>query len=298
MYQRRVDLKSIQSGLDTLDVSIKYLCPELTEQCIRYISDNLKSDNVLQVLEWIHFYCNPNSNSHSPSAPALEDLGDDEESTEYSDHYNSSLDSQLQHTSNIPQDPTIYCQQLLNQCLDLVDHKTEAVFSSEYLDQVSINVLQLVLHRPHLTLDSELSIINALQRWSKATCKRQQLPLIMENRRLVLGNLLYLPRYLTLTVNELHTLMTIPENHRLLTVPEINYISMYIKKDKLGDPPNTMAPFIDTMMVKRIPPSSNNSSVSTALVLKNKKSKHNGKKKFSKKELLWDIFSALAHLID
>ena len=295
-------MKNIENALDTIEVSIKYLCPELTEQCINYTSSHLHPENVLKVLQWMYFYCKPEETC-KPSAPTLEDLSvNDNHSSpssicNYQNEINDTQSDDSCHINYPPMDPTIYCQDLLNQCLDLIDTKTEDVLASEEFERISWDILRLVLHRPHLTLKSELSLIHAVQRWAKCKCKMDQISLVQMNRREVLKNLLYSPKYLTLTSSEINDLAKkVPEHSQLLTVDELNFLSLYIKKDKSVTPPKSMIPYIQQMATKRLPPQSGNSSSTKAVVLKN--TCNTRRKKFSKKELLWDIFSAVAHLID
>ena len=59
-----------QSALDTLEVAIKYLCPDLVHHVVKHLSRVLKPSSVLQVLAWGEHYVN-SCDVGLPSAPPL-----------------------------------------------------------------------------------------------------------------------------------------------------------------------------------------------------------------------------------
>ena len=68
--------------------------------------------------------------------------------------------------------------------------------------EADLAVVQAVLCRSSLHINSELDLFSALSRWATASCSRLQLPVSEENLRRVAGGCQYLVRYLTLTPDQ------------------------------------------------------------------------------------------------
>ncbi|XP_071521273.1 BTB/POZ domain-containing protein 6-B-like isoform X2 [Panulirus ornatus] len=315
LYRHECGIQSMDSGLITLQVAIQYLCPELAELCVEYITQHLSVSNVLRVLQDIYRYCpshqDPDSNqtpetiSTAPSAPNLEDFEEipqtysnssdtrDKKTQQYerSQHTIHSM-TQLQDLCDEAdlRDPTACCTDLFNVCLEIIDRDTQSVLASELLEEIDYQTLELILRRPTLNVPNELPIFQALQRWSTAQCKRLKFPLTQENRRAVLSNQLYHIRFLQMTNEQLQQTAT------LLTAEEFNYLSARISGHSLTTVPHTLARHLSVMAKPR----SHSPPGVTKLVTngKNKKKCNSGKKKYTRKELMLDIVSCLAVIFD
>lgn len=84
--------------------------------------------------------------------------------------------------------------QLAAVCLDTIDRFTTEALNADGFVDIDIDTLMVVLERDTLRV-RESKIFQAVLRWSEAECIRQQLPVIPENQRLVLGNALSLVRF-------------------------------------------------------------------------------------------------------
>ena len=96
------------------------------------------------------------------------------------------------------------CDQLLKQCLELIDREASFVLASEDVEDLDISALNMIVCRDTLRLSGkgELEVFNAIKRWSTRECKRQRLELTSENRRRVLEGAQYLVRYLVINKDE------------------------------------------------------------------------------------------------
>lgn len=96
-------------------------------------------------------------------------------------------------------------------------------FSSEWISYF------LPTFDPLPNIDWMMSWISSFQfRWADKECKRQQLPLTMESKRLVLGDSLFLPRYLTMTLATFGCDLG-PAKSGLLTPEEVETLTRILK---------------------------------------------------------------------
>lgn len=314
LYRQECGIQSMDSALITLQVAIQYVCAELAELCVEYIGKHLSVSNVLKVLQFTWPYCPspqiPDDSQDSsiistvPSAPSLQ-LMDDPVYTntnsfgaadtthhlEMSQHTIHNM-SQLQELSEEAeyQDPTIGCSDLFNVCLEIVDRATESVLASEPLEELDQKTLQLILRRSTLNIPNELPVFHAVQRWSTAECKRRMLPLTSENRRGVLGNILYHIRFLKMTSEQLQ------QTTSLLVADEFNYLATRISGHTPLTEPAKLTPHLAMMATPRHHNPASLSKPDSSV--KNKKKNNGGKKKYTTKEFMLDAVSCLAVIFD
>ncbi|KAK7083912.1 BTB POZ domain-containing protein [Halocaridina rubra] len=308
LYRCECEIQSMDSALITLQVAIQYLCPDLAEQCVEYIGKNLSVSNVLKVFQHTWRYCpSPQTSEESvitnaPSAPSAEIMdatqSDDDaifgaENTQLVDVSQHTIHSmtQLKELSDEAefQDPTACCSDLYNVCLEIIDRATQCVLASDSLEELDRNTLELILRRSTLNVSNELLLFRAVQRWSTAECKRRMLPLTTENRRDVLGNLLYYIRFLTMTNEQLQ------QTSSLLTADEFNYLATRISGHTPISVPAKLEPHLGTMAISR---QHNPTGLLNAESQTKTKKKSSGKKKYTKKELMLDVVSCLAVIFD
>ncbi|XP_015596339.1 BTB/POZ domain-containing protein 2 isoform X2 [Cephus cinctus] len=94
--------------------------------------------------------------------------------------------------------------QLAAVCLDTIDKFTTDALNADGFTDIDIDTLMAVLERDTLRV-RESKIFQAVVRWSKAECARQQLPVTPENQRAVLGRALSLVRFPLMSVEEFAT---------------------------------------------------------------------------------------------
>ena len=277
--------KSTQAAFDTLQVAIKYECVDLVEHLVDYLSKNLQPENVLQIMKWGYHY---SSSSMSPSAPPSEDgimsLEDDlpppypgtAPPPPYEAIYERDLSSRSYH--------------LVDECLKLLDARADEALASDALEELSTPLLSSVLSRDTLGVSSEVTVLDALYRWSSAECRRQHQPLTFDSRRRILGQMLTLPRLLTMSASQ------IPALEKLFQQHEIQYVSAVVTK-------NPQVPEVPALFSSCLPQLVRLRKASTQIAStdnnRNKqKNKNTNKKRFSAKQLMWDAFSAFVHVID
>ncbi|KAH0617197.1 hypothetical protein JD844_029017 [Phrynosoma platyrhinos] len=91
--------------------------------------------------------------------------------------------------------------QLASLCLENIDKNTSNAINAEGFTDIDLDTLVAVLERDTLGI-REVRLFNAVVRWSRAECQRQQLQVFPENRRKALGKALSLIRFPLMTVEE------------------------------------------------------------------------------------------------
>ncbi|XP_018020155.1 uncharacterized protein LOC108676571 isoform X2 [Hyalella azteca] len=293
---------STKKALDTLHVAMKYSAVDLIEHLVSYLITNLRVSNVLCIMAWIHqssrifSSCTLDSprgmdSELAPSAPPAEDSHDDELPPPYAACQNSTSDVSPPPYKDIYDnaciDPTMACTQLVNECWRLVDVEAEVILASEALEELSASLLSAILSRPTLGVGSEKIVLDALYKWASAECRRQRQPQNKEGWRQVLGQMLSLPRLLTLDVKELSSL------DKLYDKQEIEYVSAVVKKNPcVPAVPPLFVSFVEKMSTRRqkagkITPNKNNKG----------KSKKSAKKNLPR-DIMYRILCIFAHMID
>ncbi|XP_071434202.1 BTB/POZ domain-containing protein 2-like isoform X1 [Pithys albifrons albifrons] len=91
--------------------------------------------------------------------------------------------------------------QLASLCLENIDKNTSDAINAEGFTDIDLDTLVAVLERDTLGI-REVRLFNAVVRWSEAECQRQQLQVVPENKRKVLGKALSLIRFPLMTIEE------------------------------------------------------------------------------------------------
>jgi len=91
--------------------------------------------------------------------------------------------------------------QLAALCLECLDKNTPEALTADGFTDIDIDTLSAVLDRDSLRI-KESKLFSAVLRWSEAECQRQALPVTIENKRSVLGRVLYQIRFPLMTVEE------------------------------------------------------------------------------------------------
>ncbi|KAF2349249.1 BTB/Kelch-associated [Trinorchestia longiramus] len=292
------------SALGTLQVAIKYLCPELVQHLVDCLSNRLKPYNVLQILAWADHY----SLNTLPSAPSLNSLTNldcphrqklypalsplsSPRPIRKSTSAGSGLKWRGQTSSNSRRkssalnsrvlDPTESCGRLLRKCFDHLDANAVAVLACENLEVVSHSILHTVLARDTLSVPNESYILDAMYRWSNAQCRRCHKPLTLSGRRQVLGSMLTVPRLLTLPPVHLDKM------DKLYTREEIEFVSQKVKKEtsKLIVPPlfEDVVQHLAQPRCGKVPKGAHGGALA---------------KRRSKKDFVMNVFSIIALAID
>lgn len=84
--------------------------------------------------------------------------------------------------------------QLAALCLECLDKNTPEALMAEGFTDIDIETLGAVLDRDSLRV-KESKLFTAVLRWAEAECQRQALPITIENKRSVLGRVLFQIRW-------------------------------------------------------------------------------------------------------
>ncbi|XP_050404482.1 BTB/POZ domain-containing protein 6-B [Patella vulgata] len=110
--------------------------------------------------------------------------------------------------------------ELMQRCWEVIDAQAEEAFKSDGFSDIDYKTLETILSRETLNA-KELSIFQAVCRWSEAECKRQGIDVNPENQRKVLGGCLHLLRIPTMSLGEF---ANGPAQSGILTLEEANAI--------------------------------------------------------------------------
>lgn len=144
-------------------------------------------------------------------------------------------------------------------------------------------MLSAVLSRDTLLVPHEGFVLDALQRWSTAECRRRMLPLTLTGRRQVLGGMLTLPRLLTLSSRQISKMEGLYESY------EIAFIKARVKQERQSIPvPPLFADRLEYMAQIRLAKGKINTNAGIIFP----------KKFFKKKDMILDLVSVLALVID
>ena len=95
-------------------------------------------------------------------------------------------------------------ERYISTCFDYIDTFADGYFTSEYFLNIKLGTLDVLLRRD--TLDyREVKLFKAVVKWVDHQCSLQNLETSYENRRKILGNVIYNIRFLLMTLDEFTT---------------------------------------------------------------------------------------------
>lgn len=89
---------------------------------------------------------------------------------------------------------------LMEKCLRIICSETEAVLREGSFEDIEVSTLETILDQEELSINSELELFEAVQRWAAAECSRRGVDI--KSMRNVLGSAIGKIRFLTLTPAE------------------------------------------------------------------------------------------------
>jgi len=202
-----VKFKSVVTALAVVYAAKKYMVKKIDYLALKFINKNINSDNVLLVLQHL-FILNhrdtiteeQNYYDVTPSAPPLELL---DTSEEFCDQTHYSYSSYHFKENDITIDKNY--QKVFEHCYDVIDKNAKKVLESDEFEDISIELVKDIIKRDTLSLSSELTVLEAVNRWSHRQCRRKHLNPSPENKREVLEGSQYCVRFLTMTSDEFKT---------------------------------------------------------------------------------------------
>lgn len=157
MYKNAVELKSVATALETLGLANKYMCVDLVNECIVYLTRNLTVDTVLMVYQAARLYGGQTSQPREQplpprcstpavscaTAPPLQDLMPVAAATD--DAHAEAFARMVRHYDT-----------LLAYCCAFVDRNADRVMADESVDELDTVELSELLSRDGLAVSSEL----------------------------------------------------------------------------------------------------------------------------------------------
>lgn len=175
LQEGRLKLRSVSTALALLYLAHKYMVPDLVPPVLQYLIHNTTEDHVLPVLSAVLLYYRP---PLLPSAPCLE--GEEKCPSLPTSGYQQGLYDKLFYL-----------------CLSIIDKSASKVLDSEEWEDISRELLEIILIRNTLRLQSELEVARAVERWGQVQARRQGI-----SRAEALGPCVYLIRFLAMSVQE------------------------------------------------------------------------------------------------
>lgn len=174
LENKKLEFNDQNHRLQMFSIAKQYNCSELQIYCLREIDDNLNVSNVITVYRTLWIYGS------------------------LTQHENSLDHRSKRNIKQIP--PDEFLALLLYNVLQFIHMNAEIVLLSDEIEQLSFKELGNIVKQDDLLLRSEMVLITALARWSRAECRRKHIELTNENERTVLGELIYAPRFVLKTI--------------------------------------------------------------------------------------------------
>lgn len=168
---KKLQFKDQNHRLQMFNVAKQYNCADMQIFCLREVDANLDVSNVIIVYRTLWFY---------GSLTANKDQIDRK--------------TKKTHIKKANFTPEEFLTYLVYNVLQFISMNAENVLLSEEIDELRFKEFENIVKQDDLLLRSEMVLINALTRWSRAECRRKNIELTFENERTVLGELCYVPR--------------------------------------------------------------------------------------------------------
>lgn len=167
--------------LQMFNVAKLYNCADMQIYCLREVDANLDESNVITVYRTLWFYGSLTSNRRDV------------------------IDRKTKiNSKKVNYTPEEFLTYLVFNVLQFINMHAENVLLSEEIDELRFKELENIVKQDDLLLHSEMVLINALTRWSRAECRRKNIELTFENERTVLGELCYAPRLVSISILSIH----------------------------------------------------------------------------------------------
>ncbi|KAH9530040.1 hypothetical protein DERF_003879 [Dermatophagoides farinae] len=211
-YLEELTLNSIEKTLKLFEASNRFQMFSLSKHCLTFLLVKCNNENVIKQLAFFkHYFQILPLEKFSPSHQMI---------------------------SKELLDPIM---QLVRRCFDIIDYDGNKILDSEeFLLFSNPELVVAILSRDTLNVSSELDVYNALCRWANHQCKQQRLELTAENKRQVLGDLIYLPRYLIMKRDEF---MDGPYKDEILNSDEKQILLNIMMNDNNIELPDAMKPY-------------------------------------------------------
>jgi len=189
----------IKNTLNILELASMFQCHDLEIACVKELDLKLNVDNVLDIFKALRYYNT----------------------------------SKVQKVVTIKPKPLTDAEEFLNamfyNTLQFIDQHAEDILPKSEMTLLRFEELEIIIKRDALQIPSEIIIFELLAEWSSKECERKMIEPTEENRRRVLGGLIYLPRYLNMKYDEFKKCR---DRINLLDPAEIQLIENFFAKKK------------------------------------------------------------------
>ncbi|XP_070493431.1 BTB/POZ domain-containing protein 9 [Chironomus tepperi] len=189
----------IKNTLNILELASMFQCQDLEIICVKEVDLKLNVDNALDVFKALRYY-------------------------------NTST---VQKIITIKPKPLAVAEEFLNamfyNTLQFIDQHAADILPKSEMTFLRFEELEIIIKRDALQIPSEVIIFELLAEWSSKECERKMLEPTEENRRRVLGGLIYTPRYLNMKYDEFKKCQ---DRINLLDLAEIQLIENFFAKKK------------------------------------------------------------------
>jgi hypothetical protein len=189
----------IKITLNILELASMFQCHDLEIACVKELDLNLNVDNVLDIFKALRYY-------------------------------NTTT---VQKVVTIKPKALVTAEEFLNamfyNTLQFIDQYAADILPKYEMTLLRFEELEIIIKRDALQIPSEIIIFELLAEWSSKECERKKLHPTEENRRRVLGGLIYTPRYLNMKCDEFKKCR---DRINLLDPVEIQLIENFFAKKK------------------------------------------------------------------
>jgi len=192
LHFKRIIIPSVTVALYSLEASKKYKVTGFDAYAVNFIEKNLAADNVLTVLQKL---------SHYSSLCACKKVCSKKEGTRKASSSKEEMENAMQQ-NQLNSNQEMY-NRVINKCLRVMDNSAERILNSEEFEQIPLKLVHFILKRDSICVASELSVLNALDRWARSKCYQLRLSPSPVNKQAALAGAQYLVRFLTMTPGEI-----------------------------------------------------------------------------------------------
>ncbi|KAJ6221627.1 hypothetical protein RDWZM_000172 [Blomia tropicalis] len=215
IYTNEVTIKSVSVGLALFNAANSFCLTSLSKLCLTFLCNECNDENVLEIVTYFHYYlkhcCELNGTKNVPD----------------SDKANDGKIANLVDNEEL----LLFLNNIIIRCYTIIDYQARKIISSEEFANLTNDLVGNILWRDTLNI-SELEVFTAINQWASQQCKKTCKELTDRNRREVLGDLLYYPRYLVMSEEDFNKG---PYHSELLTDEEKRTLLERIRNNDSND---------------------------------------------------------------
>jgi BTB And C-terminal Kelch/BTB/POZ domain len=186
-----------KNTLNILELASTYQCHDLEIACVKELDVKLSVENAIDIYKALRYY--------------------------------NTKTVQTIKTAPKPSAAEEFLNAMFFNSLQFIDQHAEEILPQPDMLQLRFEELEVIIKREALQIPSETIIFDLLADWSSKECERKMIEPSEENRRKVLGGLIYTPRFLLMTFDDFKKCR---DRVSLLDEAEIQLITDFFTKKK------------------------------------------------------------------